>query len=86
VNIQAAALILLACLCVGMLLGTTFTVQAIRPEFRRQARERRRLNAEWQAIQQAEQLIQPTRCPRCGHLVAQAALYDAVEEEPDFDD
>jgi hypothetical protein len=83
VTIQAAGLILLACLFVGMLFGTTFTVQALRPAFRQQARERRRLNAEWQAIQQAEQSVQPRWCPRCGHLLPQAALYDgAVEDEP----
>jgi hypothetical protein len=91
VTIQAVVLILLGCLFLGMLLGTTFTVQAIRPEFRRQAHERRRLDAEWHAIQQAEQVAQPEWCPRCGHRLAQAALhspilYDAREEEPDGDD
>jgi len=88
VTIQALGLILLGCLFVGMLLGTTFTVQAIRPEFRRQAEERRRLDAEWRVIRQVQQVVQPRWCPRCGHLMAQAASYAAVEpveEEPNDD-
>jgi hypothetical protein len=37
-------------LCLGLLLGSFVTVQALQPKLRRQAEERRRLNEEWAAI------------------------------------
>lgn len=83
---QAAGLILLACLCVGMLLGTTFTVQAIQPRLRRQAAERRRLNAEWQAVREAQQSAQSVRCARCGYRLPAGTWYIEEEDEPDDDD
>ncbi|MBV8995691.1 MAG: sigma-70 family RNA polymerase sigma factor, partial [Pseudonocardiales bacterium] len=52
-TIQATVLIVLVSLCVGMLLGTTWTFQALQPTFRRQAEERRRLNEEWLALRTA---------------------------------
>jgi hypothetical protein len=66
VTIQLAGIILLACLSLGTLLGTTVTVQALRPNLRRQAEERRRLNAQWQEVREARQQTRPIRCPRCG--------------------
>jgi hypothetical protein len=59
-------MILLACLSLGLLLGTTLTVQALRPNLRRQAEERRRLNAQWQEVRDAGKRARPNRCPRCG--------------------
>ncbi|HKR52532.1 MAG TPA: hypothetical protein VJT72_23735 [Pseudonocardiaceae bacterium] len=50
-------------LCFGLLLGATWTVQALQPKLRRQAEERRRLNAEWVAVRAARQ--QQKTCPRC---------------------
>ena len=85
VTIQAAGLVLLACLCVGMLLGTTWTVQALQPKLRRQAEERRRLNAEWQAIQDAQQSVQSVWCPRCGCLLPARPRYITEGDEPDDD-
>ncbi|MDQ4032541.1 MAG: hypothetical protein M3332_09840 [Actinomycetota bacterium] len=37
-------------ICLGLLLGTTWTPQALQPKLRRQAEERRRLNEEWVAV------------------------------------
>ncbi|MDQ3825727.1 MAG: hypothetical protein M3319_05005 [Actinomycetota bacterium] len=85
-TIQAAGLVLLACLCVGMLLGTTWTVQALQPKLRRQAEERRRLNAEWQAVRDAQQLVQSLWCPRCVCLLPARTRYIAEGDEPDDDD
>ncbi|HEV7827684.1 MAG TPA: hypothetical protein VGP04_02325 [Pseudonocardiaceae bacterium] len=65
-TIQLAGLILLACLSLGTLLGTTLAVQALQPNLRRQAEERRRLNAQWQEVREARQRARPRRCPRCG--------------------
>jgi hypothetical protein len=86
VTIQVAGLVLLACLCVGMLLGTTWTLQALQPKLRRQAEERRRLNAEWQAVRDAQQSVQSLSCPRCGCLLPARTRYIADGDEPDDDD
>jgi hypothetical protein len=51
-------------ICLGLLLGTSWTVQALQPTLRRQAEERRRLNEEWSAVRIARR--QWTECPRCG--------------------
>ncbi|MGH3718455.1 MAG: hypothetical protein ACRDRI_06335 [Pseudonocardiaceae bacterium] len=51
-------------LCLGLLLGETWTAQAFQAKSRRQAEERRRLNEEWLAVHAA--LQQRGRCPRCG--------------------
>ena len=85
-TIQAAVLILLACLCLGMLLGTTWTAQALQPKLRRQADERRRLNAQWQAFQDTRRSLQLVRCPRCGCLLPEGAWYFDEEDDPDDDD
>ncbi len=39
--------------CLGLLLGATWTIQAMQYRLRRQAEERRRLNAEWAALRTA---------------------------------
>lgn len=46
-------LLLFVVLFAGILLGSTFTIQATQPELRRQAEERRRLNEEWAALRSA---------------------------------
>ncbi|HEX2263837.1 MAG TPA: hypothetical protein VHH52_08785 [Pseudonocardiaceae bacterium] len=50
-TIEVLVAILLVCL--GILLGTTWTTQALQPRLRRQAEERRRLNEEWSAVRTA---------------------------------
>jgi hypothetical protein len=47
----------------GMLLGSSWTIQAFQPTLRRQASERRRLNEEWAAVHSARR--QRGVCPRC---------------------
>ncbi|MGH3786879.1 MAG: hypothetical protein ACRDRG_10105 [Pseudonocardiaceae bacterium] len=84
-TIQAAVLILLVCLCLGMLLGTAWTAQALQPKLRRLAKERRKLNAEWQALRDARQSVQLVACPRCGCPLHDGSRY-AEEDEPDGGD
>ena len=65
-TLQLAGIVLLACLSLGVLLGMTWAVQALQPDLRRQAEERRRLNAQWQDVREAGKRAGPVRCPRCG--------------------
>jgi sulfite exporter TauE/SafE len=51
VTIEVLVGVLLVCL--GLLLGTSWTVQALQPRLRRQAEERRRLNEEWSVVRTA---------------------------------
>jgi sulfite exporter TauE/SafE len=62
VTLQLLSGVLLVCL--GLLLGMTWTIQALQPKLRRQAEERRRLNEEWSAVRMAR--WQRGECPRCG--------------------
>jgi hypothetical protein len=62
VTLQVLAGVLLVCL--GLLLGATWTTQALQPRLRHQAEERRRLNEEWAAVRTARR--QQGQCPRCG--------------------
>ena len=67
-TLQVLSGVLLVCL--GLLLGTTWTIQALQARLRRQAQERRRLNEEWLAIREEWSVIRTTRhqlakCPRC---------------------
>jgi hypothetical protein len=79
-------LIGLLLLCLGLLLGATWTVQALQPKLRQQAEERRRLNEEWLAVRTARR--QRDECPRCGTLLSEWDWYIApavVEVRPDDD-
>ncbi|MGH3899422.1 MAG: hypothetical protein ACRDTA_14515 [Pseudonocardiaceae bacterium] len=58
------ALVAVLLLCLGLLLGWSWTLQAVQPTLRRQAEERRRLNEEWSAVRAARR--QRGECPRCG--------------------
>jgi hypothetical protein len=49
--------------CLGLLLGTSWTTQALQPKLRKQAEERRRLNEEWSLLRAARR--QRSECPRC---------------------
>jgi len=87
-TVQTAGLIVLACLFIGMLLGTAWTFQAVQPNLRRQAEERRQINAEWQAVRDAQQSVHFVRCPRCGCRLSSADRYfddedEDEDEEPD---
>lgn len=71
--------------CFGLLLGASWTTQALRPKFRRQAEERRRLNDEWSAVRTARRRGQ---CPRCASRLSEQDWYFAstlVEDPPDED-
>lgn len=50
--------------CLGLLLGATWTTQALQPKLRQRAEERRRLNQEWAAVRAARRHL--VICPRCG--------------------
>jgi len=51
--------------CLGLLLGATWTTQALQSQLRQQAEERRRLNEEWVAVRTTRR--QGEKCPRCGY-------------------
>jgi hypothetical protein len=73
-------------LCLGVLLGTSWTLQAIQYKLHRLAEERRRLNEEWLAIRAArrQQLDGRRRYP-----VIEPAWYSeqtVLSENPSDDD
>ncbi len=68
----------------GVLLGSSWTVQVQQPKLRRQAEERRRLNAEWFEIRKTRQ--ERDECPRCGILLSAPDSYYATtigDDRPD---
>jgi uncharacterized paraquat-inducible protein A len=72
--------------CLGLLLGTAWTIQALQPKLRQQAEERRRLNEEWSAVRAARQ--RQGRCPRCASPLSERDWFVAptVEKPPDDDE
>jgi len=84
VTLQVLSAVLLVCL--GMLLGATWTIQALQPRLRRQAEERRRLNQEWLAVHAAHR--QRGECACCGKSLSERDWYIApatVEDRPGDD-
>jgi hypothetical protein len=81
-HVLSAALLV----CLGLLLGATWTIQAIQPKLRQQAEERRRLNEEWSAVRTARQ--QRSQCPRCARALSERDWYfaPALAEDPPDDD
>ena len=69
-------------ICLGLLLGASWTTQALQPTLRRQAEERRRLNQEWVALRDARQRLQ--RCPRCHWSLSERNWYSTgtLVDEP----
>jgi hypothetical protein len=61
--------------CFGLLLGATWTIQALQPKLNHQAEERRRLDAEWVAVRAARR--QRGRCPRCASPLPEQDWYSA---------
>ncbi|HVE96345.1 MAG TPA: hypothetical protein VNA67_05115 [Pseudonocardiaceae bacterium] len=61
--------------CLGLLLGASWTIQAVQPKLRRQAEERRRLNEEWLAVRTARQ--QQDECPHCATSLIERDWYYA---------
>ncbi|MGH3784922.1 MAG: hypothetical protein ACRDRO_31005 [Pseudonocardiaceae bacterium] len=84
-TVQVLSAVLLVCL--GLLLGSSWTIQAVQPRLYQQAEERRRLNEEWSAVRAARR--QRGRCPRCGSALSEQDWFIAptlVEERQDDDD
>ncbi|PZS37744.1 MAG: hypothetical protein DLM62_17555 [Pseudonocardiales bacterium] len=82
-TVQVLTAVLLVCL--GVLLGAIWTIQALQPKLRRQAEQRRRLNEEWSAVRTARR--QRRECPRCGALLTERDWYLAptiVEDPADY--
>jgi hypothetical protein len=74
-------------ICLGLLLGSSWTIQALQPKLHHQAEERRRLNEEWSAVRTAHR--QRSHCPHCGSPLSEQDWYFAptsVEERQDDDD
>jgi hypothetical protein len=73
--------------CLGLMLGSSWTVQALHRKLSRQAEERRRLNEEWSVVRTARR--QRGECPRCASLLSAQDWYVAptlVEDRPNDDD
>jgi hypothetical protein len=70
--------------CLGLLLGTTWTTQALQPKLRQQAEERRRLDEEWSALHAARQQL--STCPRCGYALNKRDWYYAPTVAEDLSD
>lgn len=83
-TLQVLVAVLLVCL--GLLLGVSWTTQALEPKLRRQAEERRRLNAEWSAVRTARR--QRGKCPRCASPLTENDWYiaPATANDPPNDD
>ena len=75
-------------ICLGILLGSTWTIQIVQVKLRRCASERRRLNEEWLAIREAQAAIHKryprTNCARCGYSWDNFDL--CYEQIDDWDD
>lgn len=72
--------------CLGLLLGATWTAQALQARFRRHAEERRRLNEEWAAVRTTRGHEED--CPHCGYPLTEQDWYvepTLVEYPPDDD-
>jgi hypothetical protein len=61
----------LALLCLGLLLGASWSILTLQSKLRQQAEERRRLNEEWVAVRAARQ--QRVHCPRCSSPLPERA-------------
>jgi hypothetical protein len=85
VTLMVLGAVLLVCL--GLLLGSTWTVQVLQHKLRRQAEERRKLNEEWSVVRTARQ--QRGKCPRCARPLSDRDWSVAprpVEDPLDDDD
>jgi hypothetical protein len=72
--------------CAGLLLGATWTTQALQLKLRQQAEERRQLNEEWLAVRAARGELE--QCPRCGYPLTDQNWYFAptLADGPTDDD
>lgn len=75
VGISRAIVVCLVLLCLGLLLGASWTSQTLLPERCQLAEERRRLNEEWAAVRTARQ--QRLHCPRCAGPVLEQGWFSA---------
>jgi hypothetical protein len=60
-------------ICLGMLLGTSWTVNFQHRKFRQQADERRRFNEEWSVVYAARR--KRDECPRCAAPLSEETGY-----------
>lgn len=58
-------------ICLGILLGSTWTIQIVQVKLRKNASERRKLNQEWLAIREVQAAMHKryprTNCAHCGY-------------------
>ena len=68
-------------ICLGVLLGGSWTSQALQADFRHRAEQRRQLNEEWQAIRAARH---HNHCPRCTSPLSPHDSYHkpTIDESP----
>lgn len=71
-------------ICIGALIGSAWTTQALEGRFRHHAAERRRLNEEWAAVRALRE--QQRRCVDCADELSwhrDRALVGAPDDEDD---
>jgi hypothetical protein len=71
-------------ICLGLLLGASWTTQALQSKLRRQAEERRRLNEEWSTVRASRR--RRGQCPRCASPLTEQHWYFAparIDDPPD---
>jgi len=86
VTTQLLGLCVILLFCLGLLLGSSWTLQAVQPKLRRQAEERRKLDEEWSALRNAQR--QWGTCPYCGNSLSGQGWYftpTPVEKRPHAD-
>lgn len=72
----------LLAVCLGVLIGSAWTTQALDGRFRRRAAERRRLNDEWASLRTLRE--QHRRCPLCQdelEAIRQPSFVGAAEDD-----
>lgn len=73
--------------CLGMLVGASWTSQVLQPKLHQQAEQRRQLNEEWRVLRAAWAARES--CPRCANPLPTREWYAVstlVEDPPQDDD
>jgi hypothetical protein len=69
--------------CIGMALGTTWTIQTMRWKLERLADERREVNDEWLTLHTVRRKLDS--CPHCGYLITRPTPYRIERKHPTED-
>lgn len=79
-------LVAVVLVCVGGMLGASWTTQAMSTVSRRHATERRDLNEGWQELAEARQTSDAALCPRCDRPMTDPSWLLVVDSSLDEED